>query len=82
MDDYNDYKSEQDRLFDEIRNLADFEKANEREHLRETKALIDKGVKVLAEYGTDTQKAREIIIQVLKNSQKLPANYSYPDEGY
>ena len=39
MDDYNDYKSEQDRLFDEIRNLADFEKANEREHLRETKRI-------------------------------------------
>ena len=77
-----DFKADQDRFFDRLRDLADFADAAERDRSQAYKAQIDKATTLWVEgglYETEAE-AREEIIRRLKERRKLPANYIYPEE--
>jgi hypothetical protein len=82
-----DYKTDRDR-FDEI--LRDHEQraeAAERDQLDALRAKVDVVVKGLlanrefrSKHPTESQ-ARQIAIELLKESRALPPNYVYPPRG-
>ena len=75
-----DYKSDQDKFFDQLRDLTDFAEANERERQQKYKSIIDKIVKSFVEaemFGPDDE-ARAEVIRVMKERCKLPDDYTYP----
>ncbi len=77
-----DYKTDQDRFFDNLRDLADFTEAAETEQRLKNQTLIDKLVKAWVAGGMSNteQEAREEIVRNLKERGKLAANYTYPVE--
>jgi hypothetical protein len=76
------YKTDQDRFFDSLRDLKDFRDAAEEERSAEAQALVDRGAKFALKHClADTEaEGRDWIISVLKRLGKLPADYSYPEE--
>jgi hypothetical protein len=78
-----DYRLDQDRFLDSLRDLADFREAAAREQLAEFKSRLDKAVKSLSTgryriFDTERE-ARERIIAALKETNALPADYIYRD---
>ena len=74
-----DYKSEQDRFFDQLRDLSDFREADANERAADTQRRIDKVVNALLPNGFGTiQEAREWLIERMKERGKLPPDYRYP----
>ena len=78
-----DYKAEQDRFLDSLRDLAEFREAATKEELA---GRVDRGIREIRRYkdvyeavGGSDQKVREWVIAALKSSGKLPANYVDPE---
>jgi hypothetical protein len=69
-----DYKTDQDRFFDNLRDIEDFRAATNARLASEAKACIDKLVSTAATIG------RQQMIIALKAAGKLPPTYVYPDE--
>ena len=76
-----DYKTEQDRLFEQLRDIADFAEAGERERQHEYRARVDTFVRMwIRQRLFDTpEEAREEVIRRMKARRKLPADFVYPD---
>ena len=78
-----DYKSDQKRFFEQLRDLEDFAEADEKDRQQKYKAGIDKIVKRLVRvskgcFGTEP-KIRAWVIQTMKEQRKLPTDYTYPE---
>jgi hypothetical protein len=79
-----DYKTDLDRFLDDLRDLADFREAAENERLEEFRTRLDKAVKGLLKgglFGETEHEVRATIIAKLKESGKLPPDFTYPDES-
>jgi len=77
---YNDYKADQDRWFDQQRDLAEFREAAEREDAVKLAELIDVWVnRLMAGQLFDTEEeARTHLIIKWKRNGCLPLNYNLP----
>jgi hypothetical protein len=84
-----DYKTDQDRFFDNLRDIEDFREATEKRRMEELKALIDKFTRLLwkaiqlyPDFKPEKTKeadARRQIIEFLKSERKIPPTYTYPE---
>jgi hypothetical protein len=82
-----DCKTDQDRFFDNLRDIPDFREATESRRAAEMKSAIDGlvGHHLKTPVGSrlppsQAPEIREKYIAALKSLGKLPGNYSYPTD--
>ena len=75
-----DYKSDQDRFFQKLRDLEDIAKATKEEQRLLIDGLVKKLVKIGGPVEGWLEPPREIVIQALKKARKLPLDYTYPED--
>ena len=63
-----DYKTDQDRFFETLRDLTDFSEAADAEQRLKFQTLIDKRVKLWVMAGMTEQEARDEVIRDLKET--------------
>jgi hypothetical protein len=75
-----DYKRDQDRFFDSLRELADYREALSRKQLDEIRKRIDAFVKVAVGHMFDSvEEGRAWSVERLKEKGKVPSDFTYPD---
>jgi hypothetical protein len=77
-----DYKTDQDRFFDNLHDIEDFRAATNARLASEAKACVDKLVStgMAGRLFQNETVGRQQIIGALKAVGKLPPTYIYPDE--
>jgi hypothetical protein len=78
------YKDDQDRFWDTVmRDLKDFREAATCEELAEAKGLVDKVATLLSgrrwSLFDNVEEARAFVVSRLKESGKLPKDFTYPE---
>jgi CO dehydrogenase/acetyl-CoA synthase alpha subunit len=72
-----DYKSDHDRFYEGLKDLAEFREAASRERLVDLRSRIDRMVKIALKTGlaSTTTEARTWVIEVMRQAGKLPLDY-------